>query len=353
LIASGTVSTPFVPYAIVATESPTSFSATGLPPGLTLDSSTGEISGAPTTAGSYVVAIAAANGAGMGAAALTIVIAPFDFSHIINFSARALSGPGSDTLTVGFVVTGNGKNLLVRGIGPGLAAFGVTNFIANPILTLYNSSGAIIATDTGWQIDSNGMNDSALIAATAASVGAFPLADGSADSAVLITVDSGASTAGLLTTNGPPGVGLIEIYDAGGNPYASLTNVSARMNVTSGSGIFIAGFVIGGTLPKTVLIRGIGPTLAEFGVTGVMADPQIIVYSGSNEIASNSQWGTGASTAAQIISASALVGAFPLPAGSKDAVLLITLQPGPYTVLISSVSNSTGVALVEIYDTQN
>jgi hypothetical protein len=255
-------------------------------------------------------------------------------------------------LIVGFGVSGNGKNLLIRGIGPGLAAFGITDFLAAPILTLYNTNGTIEATDSGWQVNSSGQNDGALIAAVAASVGAFPLANGSLDSAILVTVNSGVDMTGLLTTNGEPGVGLFEIYDAGGNPAASLTNVSARMDVTDGNGILIAGFVIDGNTPKTVLIRAVGPTLSEFGVSGVLSDPEITVFADSTQIASNSNWEAGTSTAAQIASASAQVGAFALQPGSKDAALLLTLPPGSYTVEVTSVSGDTGVVLIEVYDTQ-
>jgi hypothetical protein len=124
------------------------------------------------------------------------------------------------------------------------------------------------------------------------------------------------------------------------------------MEVTGGDGVLIGGFVIEGNAPKTVLIRGVGPTLSSFGVPGVLADPVITVFSGSTELDSNSSWGTGASTAAQLSTAFSQVGAFPLPAGSKDAALLLTLQPGAYTVEVTSLSNGTGVALVEVYDTQ-
>jgi hypothetical protein len=335
-------------YTITSTGSPpTSYSATGLPPGLTINTQTGVITGEPTTFGSYVATITATNSTGSNSSVLTIGVTS---SVIVNFSARAFSGTGSDTLIVGFSVTGDGKNLLVRGIGPSLAYFGITNFLPAPILTMYNADGTVEATDSGWEVNSSGQNDGALIAATGALVGAFPLPANSLDSALLLTVDNGTHTTGLLTTNGASGVGLIEIYDTGGNPYASLTNVSARMNVTSGNGILIAGLVIGGNAPKMVLIRGIGPSLAYFGVTGVLPDPQIVVFSGTTQMASNSGWDSGTTPAAQIVATSAEVGAFPLASGSKDAALLMTLQPGAYTVQVTSLSNTTGVALVEVYD---
>jgi hypothetical protein len=352
VVASGTSGTAFVAYGIAATGQPTSYSATGLPPGLTLNTSTGAITGMPTASGTYIVTITATNGSGSNSATLTITIAPQAYSHITNFSARAMSGPGADALIVGFVVSGNGKNLLIRGIGPTLSEFGIPDALANTTLTLYNADGSTADTDTGWQVDSSGVNDSVAIAATAASAGAFALPAGSMDSALLVTVDDGAHTTGLLTAGGSSGVGLVEIYDVGGSPGSSLTNVSARMNVSGGNGTLIAGLVIGGNTPRTVLVRGTGPALSEFGVPGVLADPQIAVFSGTTEIASNASWGTGASTAAQLDAAFSQVGAFPLQAGSKDSALLITLQPGAYTVEVTSVSNSTGVALVEIYDTQ-
>jgi hypothetical protein len=145
---------------------------------------------------------------------------------------------------------------------------------------------------------------------------------------------------------------LTEIYDADGNSGSRLINVSARMNVTVGEGTLIAGLVIAGNAPKTVLIRGVGPTLTAFGVAGVLVDPKITVFSGRTQIASNDNWENGTSTAAQLSAISTQVGAFALAAGSKDAALLITLQPGAYTVQVTGVGDTAGVALVEVYDTQ-
>jgi hypothetical protein len=282
-----------------------------------------------------------------------IVTAPVPSSRIVAFSARALSGPGDQTLIVGFAVSGSNKNLLVRGIGPTLASFGLSTVLADPLLTLFGPTGAI-ATNDDWQINSSGQNQSTLIAATAAQVGAFALPNGSKDSALLATVNNGVYTTSLFRPNSTTGIALTEIYDTDVTLGARLTAVSARMNVTAGDGALIAGLVIAGNAPKTMLIRGVGPTLATFGVTGVLVDPQIAVFSfpGNTQIASNDNWETGTSTAAQIIAAAAQVGEFPLPAGSKDAALLVTLQPGIYTVQVTGVGNTTGMALVEIYEIQ-
>lgn len=351
--ASGTAGAPFTTFGIVASGLPTSYAASGLPPGLTLNPQTGAINGTPTASGTYVVTVTATNSSGTTSSTLTVTIAPLSYSRIANFSARAMSGAGSDTLIVGFVVSGNAKSLLVRGIGPGLAAFGVTAPLTDPMLTLDGSAG-MVATNSSWQTGSSGQSQAGVITATDTQVGAFALSVGNADAALVTTVNAGAYTASILSPNGSSGVALAEIYDADVAPYPSarLVNVSARMNVTAGQGTLVAGLVIEGNIPQTVLIRGVGPGLTAFGVTGVLADPQITVLSGNSQVASNAGWGTGVSTAAQLSAAAAQVGAFPLPAGSKDSAVLVTLQPGAYTVVVTSVSGATGVALVEVYDTQ-
>jgi PKD repeat protein len=348
--ATGAAGTPFVTYFIAATGLPTSYTATGLPPGLSLNALTGAINGTPTSPGTYGVTITATNAYGTSTTTLVISLTPNLSSRITNFAARAISGPGDQTLIMGFVVSGDNKNILVRGIGPTLSAFGITNPLADPLLTLFDNTGAV-ATNDDWSTTSTGQSQSATIGATAARVGAFALPADSKDSSLLFTVNNGAHTTGLLRPNSTTGVALTEIYDLDTVLGSRLVNVSARMNVTGGEGTLIAGFSIAGTVPKQVLIRGVGPALAQFGVSGVLADPMIAVYSGSTQIYSNDNWEAGTSTAAQISAAAAQVGAFALPAGSKDAVLLVTLQPGNYTVLVSG-GTATGVALIEIYDTQ-
>jgi hypothetical protein len=143
------------------------------------------------------------------------------------------------------------------------------------------------------------------------------------------------------------GVALVEVYDAAATNPANLINLSVRTNVGAGADAPNVGFVVSGTAAKRVLIRAVGPTLAAFGVPDVLADPELQIFKGGELLEANDNWGGDPALAA----AFARIGAFGLADGnSKDAVLLVTLQPGAYTVVASGVNSSTGIALVEVYD---
>ncbi len=135
-----------------------------------------------------------------------------------------------------------------------------------------------------------------------------------------------------------------------------LANVSTLSRSGTGADVLTVGFVVNGTAPKQVVIRAIGPTLAgePFNVSGTLSDPLLIVRAGEREIARNDNWGTPlaplSTTAAEMTTAFGLVGAFALPAGSRDASIVATLQPGPYTAQVSGVGGTTGNALVEVYE---
>ena len=137
---------------------------------------------------------------------------------------------------------------------------------------------------------------------------------------------------------------------------STLVNLSCRAQVGTGANILTAGFVVGGSTPRRLLIRGVGPTLGSLGVTGTMADPKldIIKQGATTPLASNDNWSTPisplTSTAAELGAAFTSVGAFGLAAGSKDAALIVTLPPGSYTAQVSGVNNTTGIAIVEVYD---
>lgn len=126
-------------------------------------------------------------------------------------------------------------------------------------------------------------------------------------------------------------------------------NISTRAQIGSGGNVCIAGFVIStsGLRTKRVLIRAVGPGLTQFGLTGVLAQPVLTLFDATGRtIAENNGWNNSPAIAA----ASAAVGAFPLPAGSADAALILDLAPGSYTAQVSGANSTTGIGLVEVYE---
>jgi hypothetical protein len=145
------------------------------------------------------------------------------------------------------------------------------------------------------------------------------------------------------------GVALAEVYEVSASG-TRLVNISTRAEVGTGANIIIPGFVIAGTGSDQLLARGDGPALSAFGVSGVLAQPSLSVFDGSgNTIGSNTGWGTNANPA-QIASAAVSVGAFALAPGGADSAQIVNLSAGAYTMQVSGVANSTGVALAELYE---
>jgi hypothetical protein len=267
-------------------------------------------------------------------------------ARLINISTRAQVGTGGNILIPGFVIGGSGtETLLIRADGPGLTQFGVSGVLAKPSLTVTNSAGAVVASNTGWGSNSNPY----LIASTAASVGAFALTTGSADCAVIANLPPGAYTVQVSGVGNTTGVALAEVYEVSANG-TRLINISTRAQVGTGGNILIPGFVIGGSGAEQLLVRADGPSLTQFGVSGVLAQPSLgITNSAGTVVASNTVWGTN-SNPTQITTVGAAVGAFALTVGSVDSAKVVSLQPGAYTVQVSGVNSSTGVALAEVYE---
>jgi hypothetical protein len=284
---------------------------------------------APTNLGSYSVVVANAGGSTVSAPARLEILSA---SALANLSVRT-NLAASQTLTLGAVVSGGTKNVLIRAAGPALTAFGL-NGMADPRLELFvGGATAPTATNDDWP---------ASLANAFASVGAFPFAAGSKDAALSQSIN-GPFTVRALGTGA--GVILVEAYDLTGGLSPRLVNLSARNRVGTGDDILIAGFSIVGAGSKQVLIRAVGPTLTAFGVTGALADPSLrVVDQQGRTVGSNDNWGAAlAATFAQ-------VGAFPLAAASRDAAVLVMLPAGTYTIQVSGANNATGEALVEVYE---
>ncbi len=262
---------------------------------------------------------------------------------IVNLAVRARIGGSAGTPIVGFVLGGSGagKRLVVRAVGPTLfASFGLASALADPRLDLMSGSTLVASNDNWLAADTTAI----------AAAGAFPLNAGSGDAAIVTTLAPGTYTTPVSASgSSTSGVVLVEVYDgAPADTSARLINASARAFVGTGDDVLIPGFVIAGEGAVRMLVRAVGPGLAVFGVPGTLPDPRITLYSGSTIVASNDDWGN-ASNAADIAPVSAQAGAFALPTGSKDAVLLVSLSAGAYTAVVGGAGSTTGTVIVELY----
>ena len=256
-------------------------------------------------------------------------------SYLSNLSVRAPLEAGK-TLSLGFVVDGGSKSVLTRVAGPTLSGFGITDFMPDPRLAVQKGS-TVVASNDNWS--------AVAIEATAKALGAFDFAAGSKDAATVATV-TGPNTVEITGDVG--GVILSEVYDTAGSATGPrLSNVSALSFSGQGAQVLTAGFTVDGPGQARLLIRGVGPELnSRFGVPGVMSDPKITVFSGSNAIATNDNWD------ASLASSMTTLGAFPLTTGSADAALLLVVDAGGkgYTVQVSGADGGTGTALIEVYE---
>lgn len=276
--------------------------------------------------------------------AAAIAPTPAISGRLSNLSVRTSAGTGDQALILGFVIRGSGsKQILVRGIGPGLTQFGIAGTLADPILTLFDAKSTQIGTNDNW-------GGSVALSRSFSQVGAFALPGSSKDAALSVALPSGACSAKISGTGSSAGISLAEVYDADPSTSpARFVNLAARNYVGSGDGVLVVGFAITGTESDTLLIRGIGPTLAQFGLTGVLANPQIKLFNQQGQpIEQNDDWGG----TEKLSAAFAQTGAFPLAANAPDAALLVTLKPGVYTAQLSGVADAVGVALIEVYEVQ-
>lgn len=297
--------------------------------------------GALAGSASFWVRVTNAAGSVESVTATVTVAAGTSGGRLLGLSVRSTAGSGERTLIAGFAVRGPGtKRLLLRGVGPTLRDYGLGGALDDPRLHVFASDGTTLAQNDDWGGD-------AALAATFAELGEFALAASSKDAALLTTLAPGAATAHVSAAAGT-GLALVECYDAGTAGEAPrLVAVSARSAVGTGADVLIAGFVLGGNAPLPVLVRGLGPALAPYGIAGALADPELKVFNARGElVASNDNWG-GVGVLAAAFTAT---GTTALPADSRDAALLLVLEPGAYTAHLGGVGGTTGVGLVEVYE---
>ncbi|HKP04415.1 MAG TPA: hypothetical protein VJU77_13765 [Chthoniobacterales bacterium] len=255
----------------------------------------------------------------------------------LNISTRMRVETDNNVLIGGFIVAGTAsKKVALRGIGPSLSQFGVPDPLADPVLDLRDSTGAMVQQNDNWQDD----------ASQAAQLTTLGLAlQNPNESGIVASVSPAAYTAILGGKNGGTGVGLVEIYDTQSGSGSRLANISTRGFVRTGSNVMIGGFILGGANITHVVIRGIGPSLTQFGLDPVLADPTIELRdSNGSLLVSNDNWQDDAVSASQLIALNLA------PTNAAESGIYAALWPGGFTAILGGKNGGTGIGLVEIYD---
>jgi hypothetical protein len=251
--------------------------------------------------------------------------------RLAGLSTRGPVGSGNDVMIGGFVISGTTpKTVVVRAVGPSLAANGVQGVLPGTRLDLYSGS-TLVASNDDWQ---QAANSAALFSS------GYAPADPH-ESALLVTLNPGPYTAIVSGESNATGVGLVEIYDLDA-AQGPLIGISTRGQVLAGDQVLIGGFVIQGDAPKTVVIRARGPSLTPAGVPNALGDPLLQLFAGASLVATNDDWGNGPNAAALLASGFA-------PGDTRESALMVTLSPGAYPAIVRGVGGTTGVAIVEVF----
>jgi hypothetical protein len=250
--------------------------------------------------------------------------------HFGNISTRLSVGTGDNVLIGGFIVTGTqSKTVLVRGIGPSLP---LTGLLADPFLELHDSAGATIASNNDWM---NSPDKQAIIDS-----GLAPLND--KEAAILMTLSPGSYTAILSGLNATTGVALVEVYDLDPAVDSKLANISTRGLVQTLDNVMIGGLIILSDNPNKIILRAIGPSLP---LSGALVDPTLELHNSDGDVIfSNDNWRSDQEAG---IIATGLQ-----PTKDKESAIVATLDPGAYTAIVRGLNETTGVALIEVYDLQ-
>jgi cyclophilin family peptidyl-prolyl cis-trans isomerase len=261
---------------------------------------------------------------------VTVMTGP---ARLANISTRAQVGTGGNVLIGGFVVSGSSsKRILARGIGPSLVPLGVTNALLDPKLDILAQNGTLLFSNDNWTTATNKQEIS--------DTGRAPKS--SQEPAILTTLAPGKYTAIVSGVGNTTGVALVEVYDQDSGPGSLLTNLSTRGEVGTGANVMIGGVIV--TDDKTVLVRTLGPTLTQFGLANVLADPALELRNAQGTLVdSNDNW----QTSPQKTQIQATGFAPPNPA---EPALYLSLSTGNYTAIVRGVGPApTGTALVEVY----
>lgn len=258
---------------------------------------------------------------------------------LINVSTRGTAGAGDNVMIAGFIIEGTmPRTVAIRVLGPTLSTFGLTGVLADPNCTLISGATEIGKSDN-WRSD-------ATSAAALTGSQLAPLSD--KEPGLVRTLAPGNYTVVVRGAGSQVGVALIEVYDLdakGGEVSGSrrVINLSTRGYVGSGENVMIMGFIIGGTTPRDVLITTIAGSLPEFGVSSVLVDPKVEIFSNNQKITESDDW-----IDSPHFDTIARTGY--CPRNPLESAVWARLNPGAYTAVISGVNGTQGVALPEVYD---
>ena len=255
-------------------------------------------------------------------------------SQALNISSRSHVAAGNNVMIGGFIITGNAnKRVIIRAIGPSLQQFNVPNPLADPVLELRTSTGALITSNDDWR----STQEVEIIASQLAPTNNL-------ESALIATLQPGSYTAVVQGKNGATGAGLVEVYDLDSAAVSTLANISTRSFVQTGDDRLIGGFILGGNGGGArVIVRAIGPSLAPLENT--LADPTLELRdSNGGLLLFDDNWQDDPNQAAQI-TASGLA-----PSNPLESAIAANLLPGQYTAIVSGKNGGTGTGLVEIYN---
>ncbi|HZE56916.1 MAG TPA: DUF3466 family protein [Chthoniobacterales bacterium] len=265
-------------------------------------------------------------------------------TRFVNVSTRLRTGTGDDVLIGGFIISGGPKRVVVRALGPALKNLGnpaasPPNLLPDPTLELLNERGERIAFNDNFT-DLPYFSPDRVAIESSRLVPPYPdlLCP---DSVITALLPEGHYTAIVRGKDGTAGNCLVEIYNVDTDYTPGLLNISTRGPVGNGDDVMIAGFIIRGDRERRVLIRGVGPSLAEFGVANPLQDPTLEIHDQNGQIAQNDAWRSDQETE---IVASGLA-----PKDNREAAVILSLWPGAYTAILRGKDNSTGNGLVEVY----
>ncbi len=250
-----------------------------------------------------------------------------------NISTRAFVQTGDNVMIGGVIITGSGeKKVILRAIGPSLGNYGITNPLQNPTLELHDHTGAVIASNDNWM---DAPNKQEIIDS-----GLAPSND--LESAILTSLSPGTYTAIVRGVNNGTGIALVEGYDLDPSAGSKLGNISTRTLVQTGDNVMIGGLIITGAGQKEVIVRAMGPSLTQDGITNALADPTLELHDPNGTLlASNDNWKDTQQTEIQ---ATGLA-----PTNDAECAIMQTLAPGNYTAIVRGKNDTIGVALVEVY----